>query len=314
MPEDDRGTNRETTTHRPTDEERGIASSDKKKTDAKKPPAKAPGKSRASVDVLYIHHSSKGELERDQNFGKIRYPGAKRIRITSWKHLSQVLSGYDKIGTLVLMTHGHEGGLWIDGPKDGADAGAFLAKTGAEATKILFEGCMIMRSPIEGAQVAHGLKATSATGYNWWHYQGMRVFKLSGAPAGQKAIDDVDAWMKPNGQFLMRQPDGTLTQPGTTSAVIDDLEKKAKALASAAKKAKKKTHSEAERHVFTEWFHPDGTGSIADPNADLTRAELHPKHIDNKADATAFQKLDHPKAAGYIVTVDVRKLVPKASP
>jgi hypothetical protein len=311
---DDRGTNRETTTHRPTDEERGIASAEKKKPEARKQPAKAVAPSRASVDVLYLHHSSKGELERDENFGKIRYPGAKRIRIISWKHLSQVLGRYDKIGTLVLMTHGHEGGLQIDGSKDGADAGAFLAKTGAQATTILFEGCMIMRSPIEGAQVAQGLKATTATGYNWWHYQGMQEFKLPGAPADQKTVDLVDAWIKPNSQFIMRRPDGTLTQPNTTSAVIDELEKKVKALAAEAKKAKKKSHASAVRHLFTEWFHPDGTGSIADPDADLTRGELTVKHIDNKADAVAFQKLNHPKAVGYLVTVDVNKLVPKASP
>jgi hypothetical protein len=304
---DERQTNRDATTHRPTQEERGLPTGGATKP-AGKPAAKPAGKARVSVDVLYLYQSSKAELQRDVAFGRIRHPKAKRVRITSWKHLSQVLAGYDKIGTLVLMTHGREGGLKIDTWMDGAKAGAYLAKTGTQATTILFEGCMIMRSPVEGAQVAQGLKASTATGYNWWHFTGMQRFDLSKAPADEKVQKIVDSWVTSYGQFLIQRADGTAAQPATKTAIIDGLETRAKAHADAAKKAKKKTQEPAVIHLFTEWFHPDKSGVRADPSADPTRGELILKHFDNKADARRFSKQDHTKPPACQVTVEVAKV------
>jgi hypothetical protein len=307
--DDTRATGRDGTTYRPSAEERGVAGA-KEAPKAKKAAKPAPTP-RVNVDALYIHHSKPVEIERAVAFGTLRYPNVPQIQVASWAALEKVLKGYGTIGTLILLTHGREGGIKLESWKDGKKAGDFLKTTGVQAKTVHFEGCKIMGSPEEGAMVADGLQATTAIGYNWWHFTGKHVFSLDRAPAGQKVQDDIAAWVKVNQDFMIRKADGSATQSETQTAIIADLEAAANGLVEkikAAKKAKKKPPV-AEKRLFIEWFWPTDKGKTFDPTLRPSRGELIQKTIDNKSDARLFAKADQEAVKAHEITVDVKKLI-----
>jgi hypothetical protein len=293
---DDRSTNREGTTHRPTAQERGLA--DAKKAPEKTKAAPAPP---AKVDLLDLHHSKEGdELEHDRAFGRLRYPGARQVRIKSWKDLAAKLAANKQIGTLVLMTHGVPGGLQIDKWMGGADAGAFLKKTGAQVDKIMFEGCMIMRSPVEAAELAKGLSARTAIGYTWWHYTGKQVWTLPKKPASNELKSAIAVWATDTAKFLIRTQSGTLNQKSTGEGILKALE------ASVPKKGK----GSGSIRLYLEWFFPtQGSGGRPDPS-DRPREDLIKETLDTKSGAEAFAKKDHANLGAVEATVNVAKILP----
>jgi hypothetical protein len=289
---DDRGTNRDATTHRPTNEERGLPDAKAKSP----PPAKTQPAPQPKLDFLYLHHSQDGfELERDRAWARLRFPGVTSKRITSWNDLVAKLAK-KQIGTLILMTHGVPGGLLIDKWKGGADAGVFLKKAGANIDRIVFEGCMIMRSPVEAAQLAAGLNASSATGYTWWHYTGAEIFKASTKPVPKDVASIIELYVTDFAKFLIRTPGGDLNQPGTKEGIIAALEKQV---------PKKGVGS---FKVYVEWYHPDKKGGRSPETSSPARADLIEKALDTKSDATAFSKLDHANLGAFIVKVNVKKV------
>jgi hypothetical protein len=294
--EDERLTRRDsTTTYRPSAAEQGVllaAKEKKSKTTAPTPAPKPPPK----IETLYLYSSGNdNERVRDDAFGRLRHPGVKRRAISSWKGLVATLKDHPRIGTLVLMTHGVPGGLLIDSSwMGGQDAGDFLKRSGAKVDTVVFEGCMIMREPIEAAQLANGLGASKAIGYDWWHYTGRQTWKLNKKPAGKKLREGISAWIDLNTKYLIRTPKGEIHQMSTVKQVIDYLEKEA---------------PNSSKHVYLEWFYPDrGGGSSPDPAVDPPRSNLKPYKIDDLAQAKTFHDIEHETQGPYVATLNVPKL------
>jgi hypothetical protein len=220
--------------------------------------------------------------------------------ISTWDDLARELRAHPNIGTLVLMTHGVPGGILLDSWKDAPDARAFLHRTGARAKTIIFEGCMVMQEPVDAAEIAKGLRARWAVGYNWWHFTGRHTWKLNSKPAPADLKEEIAAWMGAHNKYLIRSRGAaTLNQLGTAKAVVDKLEKI----------TTKKTAGKVP--LYMEWFHPHREGNTPDLDIpDPARANLKKKTIASLKDAESFTNIKHFTDGPYEVTLDVNKVAP----
>jgi hypothetical protein len=259
-------------------------------------PAQQRRPARRNANKLYIQSSTAAEQEFDEALGRIRHHGAVRREVGDWKELERTLGGFERIGTLVLMTHSAPGTLLIGGePKSGADAAAVLRGTGARANAIVFEGCMIMREPVEAAQIAQGLGATTAVGYDWWHYVGKRAWDLDQKPADQAYRAELAAWARDNAKYLM-QPigKGGPRQPATGPAIVAALEK----------------NPPTTLPLYLEWFHPSAGGpGTPDPQQHPARNNLKRMQISSRKQADDFAAINHVAQEPHEVTLAVRRVL-----
>jgi hypothetical protein len=293
--EDERLTRRDsTTTYRPSAAEQGVLLAAKEKRGKTAAPVPVP-KPPAKIGTLYLYSpDDDAERERDVAFGRLRYPGVKSRAISSWTSLVTTLKAHPRIGTLVLNTHGVPGGLKVGSWMGGQEAGDFLKQSGAKADTIVFEGCMIMREPIEAAQIANGLGASKAIGYDWWHYTSRHTWTLNKKPAGNIYRETISTWLDLNDKYLIRPRTGKIQQMSTAKQVIHHLEKEA---------------PKSSTHLYLEWFHPDRYGGTApDPASDPPRSNLTPYKIGDRATANTFRDIDHETQGPYEATLSVAKL------
>lgn len=250
---------------------------------------KAAGK---SVTTLFLYTE-----KADKAFGQIRHQGALSREVRDWKQLVAILGEYAKIQTLVLMTHGAAGTLLIgNAPKSGSEAAAALRKSGARANKVIFEGCMIMQQPVEAAQIAQGVHAATAVGYNWWHYIGKRTWTFT-PPLSDEYAAEVRGWMRERAKYIVQPATGPATQLATADALIKALEKKSPVT------------------LQLEWFfRSGGGGSEPDPLDHVSRGELKFKQISDAQQAQAFAAENHFSVGAHRVSVEVGKVAPQSTP
>ncbi|MBY6189686.1 hypothetical protein KUV22_04575 [Microbulbifer agarilyticus] len=100
------------------------------------------------------------------------YPQAKLVGATSLAALSAILSKYSKIDTLVIDVHSGPGYLLIGGANPSLTAvREALKKSGVTVqSKIIFEGCSIMRDPIETSRMVEPIcgPKTQVTGFTYF--------------------------------------------------------------------------------------------------------------------------------------------------
>jgi hypothetical protein len=259
-------------------------------------PAQRRQGARRTARRLYIQASSPADQELDEALGRIRYHGALRREVGDWDELDRMLRRFGQIDTLVLMTHSAPGTLLIGGEaRSGPDAAAVLRGTGARATTMIFEGCMIMREPVEAAQIAQGLGATTAVGYDWWHYMGKRVWGLDQSPADEVFRQDVTAWAEDIAKYLMQPRGSGPRQPATGAAIVARLERDAP----------------SQLTLYLEWFHPSA-GAPATPNPVVhpARRDLRRRQLNSRQQADEFRAIDHAALdLPHEVTLAVRRIL-----
>jgi len=255
-------------------------------------PANKGKAARKTVTRLFLYTE-----KADKPFGQIRHQGAVSREVADWKQLVTILGEYAKIETLVLMTHSTAGTLLVGKtPKSGDEAAAELGKSGARANKVIFEGCMMMRDPVEAAQIAQGVHANTAVGYNWWHYVGKRVWTFK-PPMSDEYDAELRGWMRERAKYIVQPSAGPATQPETIDALIKALEKKSPLT------------------LQLEWFfRSGGGGSEPDPLDDVARGELKLKQISDAQQAQAFAAENHSSIGAHLVSVDVGKVAPQPKP
>ncbi|MBY6210988.1 hypothetical protein KUV95_05455 [Microbulbifer agarilyticus] len=137
-------------------------------TDGGSPAAKGP-----SIKTLMIYDDGDAGI-RDfaPILARAYYPQAKLVGATSLAALSAILSKYSKVDTLVIDVHSGPGYLLIGGANPSLTAvREALKKSGVTVqSKIIFEGCSIMRDPIETSRMVEPIcgPKTQVTGFTYF--------------------------------------------------------------------------------------------------------------------------------------------------
>lgn len=116
--------------------------------------------------------------------------------------LAKKIRAFKRLDTLVIYTHGIEGGILLAGKaynlsdKEISDA---LAKVSTVVDHIRFEGCHVGVDPLEMAAFGRLLKATHVSGFTWAHYSGSVevTIKKGSSKSDLKTLDVYKKWITP---------------------------------------------------------------------------------------------------------------------
>lgn len=130
--------------------------------------AKRTNARRKSVTSVFVFDRELSETTA-RRLRNALYSGAQLAGVDDWKELVAGLRKFDRIGTLVFLTHSIRGELLLGGNAPTAAAQReLLASTGVRVTTaVRFEGCSIMQKPISVAKIIADISSsgTTATGH-----------------------------------------------------------------------------------------------------------------------------------------------------
>ncbi|WP_143735635.1 hypothetical protein [Microbulbifer mangrovi] len=130
-------------------------------------PAKGP-----SIKTLMLYDSGDSGISGFAPIlARAYYPKAKLVGVGSVAELAAALSKYGRIDTLVINVHSAPGQLIIGGLNPTTETvRQALAKTGVTVqSKIVFEGCQVMRDPIDTCRMVASIcgAKTQVTGFTY---------------------------------------------------------------------------------------------------------------------------------------------------
>ena len=126
-----------------------------------------------SINTLLVYDSGdSGISDFAPILARAYYPKAKLVGVQSLAQLAAALSKYGSIDTLVIDVHSGPGFLLIGGDSPTTQkVRQALEKTGVKVTsKIVFEGCNIMRDPIDTCKMVEKICGpnTQVTGFTYF--------------------------------------------------------------------------------------------------------------------------------------------------
>lgn len=120
---------------------------------------------RPTVNTLFIHDTNANPPLLYMNLvQQFYYPNATVVGIANWEQLTQALSQYSQIQTLVINAHGEPGSLAIGGRGPSvSEMRSYFGRSQVRITEaIRFESCNVMRNPVSTAQMVQDIVTPEA--------------------------------------------------------------------------------------------------------------------------------------------------------
>lgn len=129
-------------------------------------------RAKGTIDTLFVYDSQSGFDEFAPLLAKAYYPGNKIVGISDIQELSALLGNYSTVGTLAIFVHSIPGALLLGGhARTAKDMSSELGKSKVKVTrKIVFEGCSIMKDPIDTCRMIQSVAGPNAVAVGYSYY------------------------------------------------------------------------------------------------------------------------------------------------
>jgi len=134
--------------------------------------ATAPSPSKGTLDTLFVYDSQSGFDDFAPLLAKAYYSHNKIAPVGDIQDLSALLGKYSTIGTLAIFAHSIPGAILLGGrARTAKDVNGELGKSGVRVTKkIVFEGCSIMKDPVDTCRMIQSIAGPNAVAMGYSYY------------------------------------------------------------------------------------------------------------------------------------------------